>query len=211
MSEHYLVAYKVEPDYYLLLGVKPEATQVEIEESYRQVSKHLSLNQQVGQDRIKAAESLFALTDAYSMLSDAMQRSWYDIRRFGREDLPLCERVQRLFSAGIKSYREHQIELALRYFKEAAHLYPHRSLFRVHLALTYAEKKWLTNAEHELKTALRLDPQDRFAKETIARLLFEYESFSREPRTPLLKRMGTGLMGLMGTRSLEKSAKTEKL
>ena len=35
------------------------------------------------------------------------------------------------------------------------------------------KKNWLTFTEVELATALRLDPEDDFAKETIARLLFK--------------------------------------
>lgn len=171
----------------------------------------MNLGQRLGSARIEAAEILLDLTQAYEVLSDPILRSHYDIRNFGRERLPLCEQVQQMFRAGVKAYKGHRLEMALRYFKEAARLYPHRSLFRVHLAVVYAEKQWLANAENELATALHLDPEDRFAKETVARLLFEYESFSREPREPLIKRVGTGLLTLVRTGPLGRGAKTEKL
>lgn len=201
----------IEPDYYLAFELPAEATQLDIEQVFQHRSSNLSLSQRVGAARIEAAELLLALTEAYEVLSDPILRSHYDIRRFGRAGLPLGEMVQQHFRAGVKAYRAHRLELALRYFKEAARLYPHRSLFRVHLAVVYADKQWLTNAENELETALRLDPEDRFAKETVARLLFEYESVSREPREPLLRRVGTGLLDLVRTGPLGRASKTEKL
>lgn len=211
MQEKRLLPFKLEPDYYQALGVEPEATRVEIEQRYREVSRDLNLRERMGESRIAAAETLFELSRAYEILSDALERSWYDIRRFGREALPLADPVRQLFAAGVKSYRTQRMDLALRYFKEASHLYPHRALFRVHLAIVYAEKQWLTNAENELETALRLDPEDRFAKEMVAQLLFEYESYSRERRPPLIKRMGTGLLSLVRTGPLVKGSKTQDL
>lgn len=203
--------YLVEPDYYRVLSLSPEATSLEIDHAFKQLSSKLSLAQQAGDERLQNAETLLRLTSAYEILSDPIQRSHYDIRTFGRSELPLAEELQQLFRSGVQAYRQHRLDLALRFFKEAVRLYPHRSLFRVHLANVYAEKSWLSNAENELETALRLDPEDRFAKETIARLLFEYESFSREPREPLLRRVGTGLLSLVKTGPLGKANKTDKL
>ncbi|HEY9843626.1 MAG: hypothetical protein ACAI44_40735 [Candidatus Sericytochromatia bacterium] len=206
-----LLSHLLEPDYYALLEVAPEATRLEVEERFHERTSDLSLGQRLGSARVEAAEILLILTQSYEVLSDPMLRSHYDIRRFGRENLPLAEQVQQLFRSGVKSYRAKRLELALRYFKEASRLYPHRSLFRVHLAVVYAEKQWLTNAENELETALRLDPEDRFAKEMIARLLFDFETFTRAERQPLLRRMGTGLLSLVRTGPLAKGQKTDKL
>lgn len=189
----------------------PDATIVEIEQAYHEQTQNLSLNQRLGSARAEAAETLLRLTQAYEILSDPIQRSHHDLMCFGRERLPLCEQVQQLFQAGIRAYRQQRLELAMRYYKEAARLYPHRALFRVHLAIIFAEKQWLTNAENELSTALHLDPDDRFAKETIARLLFEYAAFSREPREPLMRRVGTGLLSLVRTGPLGRGSKTQEL
>jgi curved DNA-binding protein CbpA len=197
----------MEPDYYACLAVSESATLPEIEHSYKNLSVTLNLNQREGSARIESAGALLNLAQAFEILSDPILRSQYDIRRFGRQELPLDEAVQKMFKSGVKAYREHQLDLALRCFKEAVRLYPHRALFRVHLAIVFAEKNWLSNAESELETALRLDPEDRFAKETIARLIFSFESYSREPREPrepLLRRVGTGLLKMVRTGPLNR-------
>ena len=81
------------------------------------------------------------LTSAYEILSNPIQRSHYDIRTFGRGNLPINLRVENLFREGMKAFRKHKSDLATRYFKEITQLFPHRSLYRVHLAISYAEKK----------------------------------------------------------------------
>lgn len=204
-------SFVLEPDYYQVLQLEPEATKPEVEQAFKRQSAALNLDQRAGNSRLENAEALLELTSAFEVLSDPMQRSHYDIRRFSRAQLPLADEVQQLFKSGVQAYRQNRLDLALRFYKETVRLYPHRSLFRVHLAIAFAEKSWLTNAENELESALRLDPEDRFAKETVARLLFEYESFSREPREPLIKRVGTGLLSMVRTGPLGRGRKTDQL
>ena len=197
-----LQALVLEPDHYSRLGVPPEALDKEISKRFTEASQGLHLNSLSDGLRFDAAERLLVLTQSYELLSNPIERSHYDIRRFGREDLPLHPDVQEQFKAGLAAYRKHKLELALAHFKKAVEYYPHRPLFRIHLANIYYEKKWYSNVENELETALKLDPEDRFAKETIARLIFAYEHFEKERKTPFMRRFRTQMLTRLKTGNL---------
>lgn len=160
-------------DFYEIMGLTPDATQVEVEEAFKNHAVDLDLRHPDESERIRAAERMLLLTQAFEILSNPIQRSRYDLQVLGRQNLPVKEKVDILFKEGIRAWRKHETDLALRYLKEVSHLYPHRALYRVHLAIAYAEKDWFTFTENELETALRLDPDFKFAKETIAKLLFK--------------------------------------
>ncbi len=166
-------AFLTDPNYYELLELEPSATHTEVEASFQDASMSLNLKSEDLEVRVEAAEKMLQLTRAYETLSDPVMRARYDLQTLGRKDLPVQEKIDVLFKEGIRAWRRSETDLALRYLKEVAALYPHRPLYRVHLAIAYAEKKWINFTETELETALRLDPDYKFAKETIAKLLFK--------------------------------------
>ena len=199
-----------EPDYYSRLGVHPEALASEIEARFQEASQGFHLNSYSDDIRYDAAEQLLVLTQAYELLSHPVERSDYDIRRFGRADLPLHEAVQSQFQSGLAAFRQHKLDMALSHFKMAVNMYPHRSLFRVHLANIYHEKQWRPQVESELEIALRLDPEDRFVKETVARLVFDYQQFSRPEKDPFVKRFKTQMLTRLKTGNLTGNLPPEK-
>lgn len=160
-------------DFYEAMGLEAAATQPDIEQAFKDLSADLDLRHPDESERIQAAEKMLSLTQAYEVLSDPVMRSRYDIQILGRKNYPTQDRVEILFKEGIRAWRNRNTDLALRLLKEVASLYPHRPLYRVHLAIAYAEKEWLSFTESELETALRLDPNYKFAKETIAKILFQ--------------------------------------
>jgi tetratricopeptide (TPR) repeat protein len=162
-----------EQDYYKLMDLEPDASSVQIIEAFEVQSADLNLNHPDQEERVRSAEKMLGLTQAYEVLNDPVQRSHYDLRQLGRKNLPVSTQVDGLFKEAVKAFRQHQTEMAVRYFKEISMLYPHRPLYRVHLAIAYADKNWFNFAESELETALRLDPNYLFAKETVAHLLFK--------------------------------------
>ncbi len=200
----------LEPDYYSRLGVHPEALASEIESRFQEASQGFHLNSYSDDIRYDAAERLLVLTQAYELLSHPVERSHYDIRRFGRESLPLHEAVQSQFKSGLAAFRQHALDMALSHFKMAVKMYPHRGLFRVHLANIYHEKQWHPQAASELEIALRLDPEDRFAKETVARLIFDYQPFSRAEKDPFVKRFKTQMLTRLKTGNLTGDLSAEK-
>lgn len=178
-------------DYYETMGLTPAATQIEVEEAFKQQSVNLNLRHPLAAERIKAAEQMLELTQAFEALSNPILRSHYDLQVIGRHNLPVNEKVDILFKEGIRAWRKQETDLALRYLKEVSHLYPHRALYRVHLAIAYAEKQWMSFTESELETALRLDPDFKFAKETVAKLLFKLpDKQSKWYNDKLLKQIG---------------------
>lgn len=193
-------AFLTDPNYYELLQLEPSATHNEVEKAFQEESMALNLKSDDREVRLQAAEKMLQLTRAYETLSDPVMRARYDLQTLGRRNLPSQERIEVLFKEGIKAWRRSETDLALRYLKEVSALYPHRPLYRVHLAIAYAEKKWYNFTETELETALRLDPDYKFAKETIARLLFKVpdrkQSWFQSRMNQQVAGMALGFVGL---------------
>ena len=70
-----------ETDYYVILGVSPQAAQSEIKRSYRRLARiyHPDLNQQALDTYIKR------LNEAYGVLGDPTKRAAYDQQRLLQE------------------------------------------------------------------------------------------------------------------------------
>lgn len=193
-------AFLTDPNYYELLQLEPSATHSDVQKAFQEESMALNLKSADGEVRLQAAEKMLQLTRAYETLSDPMMRARYDLQTLGRVNAPSQERIEVLFKEGIRAWKRSETDLALRYLKEVASLYPHRPLYRVHLAIAYADKKWYNFTETELETALRLDPDYKFAKETIARLLFKVPDRQQRWYQSRLNQqvalMAVGLVGL---------------
>ncbi|MBF2052413.1 MAG: J domain-containing protein [Candidatus Sericytochromatia bacterium] len=189
-----------EHDYYEVMGLSPEATVLDIEAAFKQQAAGLDLRHPNPETRMQAAEKMLILTQAYEALSDPMLRSHYDRQVLGRNQMPVTPQVDGLFKEGLRAWRKGETDMALRYLKEVANLYPHRSLYRVHLAIAYADKDWFAFTESELETALRLDPDSGFAKETVAKLLFKLPDKRRywhqNPLNRQVAMLAAGFVGL---------------
>lgn len=192
-------AFLTDPNYYELLQLEPSATHSDVQKAFQEESMALNLKSADGEVRLQAAEKMLQLTRAYETLSDPMMRARYDLQTLGRVNAPSQERIEVLFKEGIRAWKRSETDLALRYLKEVASLYPHRPLYRVHLAIAYADKKWYNFTETELETALRLDPDYNFAKETIARLLFKMpDRQQRWYQSSLNQKVALMTVGLVG-------------
>ncbi|MBC7545347.1 MAG: DnaJ domain-containing protein, partial [Candidatus Sericytochromatia bacterium] len=161
-----------ERDYYQILSVDDNATSREVDDSFQALAKPKAIEAGDSYEQQKEAQRLMLVAKAYEILSDPIERAAYDRRRFGTR-LPENEKIETLFNQGVKAFRQKQIPTASKCLREAVHLFPHRVLYRVHLAICYLEQGWKAMAENELKMALRIDPNDGFAQETVARLLYK--------------------------------------
>lgn len=161
-----------ERDYYQILSVDENATSRDIEEAYARLSRPKPIEAGDTYEQQKEAQRLMHVAKANEVLLDPVERAAYDRRRFGGR-LPENDKVEVLFQQGIKSFRQKQVPAASKALREAVYLFPHRSLYRVHLAICYLEQGWQAMAENELKMALKIDPNDGFAQETVARLLYK--------------------------------------
>lgn len=161
-----------EQDYYAVLGVEPIATLAQIEEGYRKRGNMRLSDSATPEDRQAEAQRLVLVNKAYEILSSPALRYHYDLRRF-RGRTPENPKIENLFLAGCKLFRQHDNHGAIRALKKAVELHPHMPLYRTHLAIAYYEVNWPTLALEELKTALKIDPDHEFAQETLARLFFK--------------------------------------
>ena len=162
-----------EKGYYEILEVSPTATTLDIQRAFENLcNQYVDIETLDNEKRKKSAETLFTLTKAYEILTDPFQRLGYDERRFGAK-APLNNEVETIFREGLRYFKSNDIESAIRFFKEAVYLFPHKTLYRVHLGIAYFEKGWKEYTEKELRMALKLDPQNDFAQEVLARLMFK--------------------------------------
>jgi curved DNA-binding protein CbpA len=194
----------VEKGYYEILEVSPSSTTVEIQRSFERLcDENVDLNTEDNDQRRKSAETLFTLTKAYEILTDPFQRINYDERKFGGKT-PINNEVETIFREGLRYFRANDIESAVRFFKESVYLFPHRALYRVHLAIAYGEKGWKEYTEKELRMALSLDPENEFAQEATAKLLFKVsdkkiKSFFSQKINRQLTAVYVGVFLLTGT------------
>ncbi|MBC7472880.1 MAG: tetratricopeptide repeat protein [Candidatus Sericytochromatia bacterium] len=162
-----------ERGYYEILETSPTATTNEIQRSFERIfSEKINIGSEDINVRKSSAELLFTITKAYDILTDPFQRLSYDERRFGGKPQQNNE-VETIFKEGLRAFRSNQIETALKFFKESVTLYPHKTMYRVNLAIAYAEKGMVEDAKKELRMSLRLDPENDFAQEVIAKILFK--------------------------------------
>lgn len=170
-----------EKGYYEILEISPHATTIEIQRSFERLCEEkVDLENQDNLLRKQSAEELYTLTKAYEILTDPFERLNYDERLF-YDKLPINNQVETIFKEGLRAFKSKDLEGGIRFFKEAVYLFPHKSLYRVHLAIAYAEKGWKDYAEKELRTALRLDPNNEFSQEVVAKVLFNVSDRKRIP------------------------------
>lgn len=170
-----------EKGYYEILEVSPHATTIEIQRSFERLcDEKIDLENADNNLRKQSAEELYVLTKAYEVLTDPFERLNYDERLF-YDKLPLNNQVETIFKEGLRAFKAKDLEGGIRFFKEAVYLFPHKSLYRVHLAIAYSEKGWNDYAEKELRTALRLDPNNEFSQEVVAKVLFNMSDRKRIP------------------------------
>lgn len=161
-----------EKGYYEILEVSPTATTNEIQRSFERLcDEYVNLKDEDPQVRKTSAETLYTITKAYENLTDPFQRMNYDDRRFGGKQNNNNE-VETIFKEGLKASRANNNDGAVRFFKETVHLFPHRPIYRVNLAIAYHESGNVKDAVKELRMALMLDPTNEFAQEVVAKLLF---------------------------------------
>ncbi len=163
----------IKKEYYEILEISAHSTTIEIQRSFERLcDEYVNINSTEPETRKNSAEILFALTKAYEVLTDPFQRLAYDERMFPKKP-PFNNEVETIFKEGTRAFRNNDPDGAIRFFKEAVYLFPHRTIYRVHLAIAYNEKGWKESAEKELRMALKLDPNNEFAKEVVASLLFK--------------------------------------
>lgn len=162
----------MEKGYYEILEIPSRSTTLDIRRAFENLcDEHVDIYSEDSETRKRSAEILFALTKAYEVLTDPFQRHAYDERKFG-DNQPFNNEVETIFKEGLKAFRNNNLDNSIRFFKEAVYLLPHKVNYRVNLAIAYAEKGWKEYAEKELRMALKLEPENQFAQEVVARLLF---------------------------------------
>ena len=159
--------------YYDVLEVTPSSPTSEIRGSFeRLVEENVDLNSNDLEIRRNSAETLYNLSKAYDVLTDPQQRINYDEKKFG-ENPPYNTQVETIFREGVKYFKLKDLDRAIRFLKEAVELMPHKVTYRINLAVAYYEKGLIEIAESELRTSLKLDPNNEFAQEMIAKFLFK--------------------------------------
>lgn len=161
-----------ERDYYDFLGIDGSATIQEVQQAYERLSSKIILDHPCPEQRAKSAERMLIINIAYETLNSPVKRSQYDIAHKFRKRQE-NSKVEDLFNEGLRYFRVHKMDNAINCFKQTVVYHPHKALYRVHLALAYADKGMPTLAKNELQTALKIEPNNEFAQEVTAKVMFK--------------------------------------
>lgn len=193
MSYEGLNHYLGEEDYYGTLGIDPGASAAEIKLAFQKHSVKCEVASANSKRRELAAQTLARVTRAYELLSSPARRARYD-RFVFNDTLPENPRVARFYHEGLRFYRNGEFDKAINRLLEAVRLHPHRNLYRIHLAMAYAERGWKQYAVEELNRAIAINPEDFFAQEALMNLeTMKTARRSTIEFTPLFKKQVAGV------------------
>lgn len=219
-------------DLYELLGVGPEADDVEIRKAYKKLAVKLHPDRYVDKsDEVREdAQHKFAkVSYAYNVLKDVEKRNEYDFMRRmavstadGEFEAPTLspeeaaqrrEMAEKRFRQGIALQMDRNIRGALDAFKEAVRIDPSVAQYHTMLAVTYQKMGWLAYAMAEIQAALKLDPKDALAIKirTQLRAMEKAQAEEEEAKDKKGKKKKKGKAEPKGRKVSAKAAATNQL
>ena len=155
-------------DYYAVLGIPREASQVAIRRRFRELARERHPDRFRDAAKERAERDFQAITEAFNVLSDPESRRQHDAeladRTKGstpREGFDREGMVKAYLSRGIRAYREKRWLEAADSFDRATRIDPERAKAWYYLALAASrEERWLGKAREAIERACELEPMN---------------------------------------------------
>lgn len=152
-------------DYYDLLGVARDATDVEIRERFRTLAREAHPDRAPAERRNDAESKFQELAEAVNVLTNRERRKVYDFERSmvmsaGPSHLDSDSVSQNYVAQGIVSYKEQKYADAAGNFQLAVHRNPKDVRAQHYLGLASARSGDLRTAVRALEAAILLEPQN---------------------------------------------------
>lgn len=154
-----------EVDYYDLLGVARDATDVEIRERFRALAREAHPDRAPAERRADAEAHFQELAEAVNVLTNTERRKIYDFERSmvmstNAGNLDSDAVSQNYVAQGIVSYKEQKYADAAGNFQLAVHRNPKDVRAQHYLGLASARSGDLRTAVRALETAIAIEPQN---------------------------------------------------
>ncbi len=160
-------------NYYELLGVKPNASRVEIRKAYFTAAKryHPDAINRLGLQRIRseAGDVFSRIAEANDTLSDDVKRKNYDALLSGdarNVDAGVLAQAETFYRKGEILIKMGDFRGALELLQNAVQLYPEESVYQCDLGWAYFKKNppEVELAREHLREALKIDPNNSVAQ-----------------------------------------------
>lgn len=154
-----------EIDYYDLLGVARDATDVEIRERFRALAREAHPDKAPAERRTDAESKFQELAEAVNVLTNRERRKVYDFERSmaisaGSSSMDLDSVAQNYVAQGIVAYKEQKYADAAGNFQLAVHRNAKDVRAQHYLGLASARSGDLRTAVKALEAAILLEPQN---------------------------------------------------
>jgi curved DNA-binding protein CbpA len=161
------------PDYYELLGVRPDATTAEIRSAYLRLARDRHPDRYTDAvEKARAQESFKEITTAFNTLSNERSRREYDRDRARPKASTPEELAQEAFVQGMERWKARDYQAAIELFRAAVHHMPHRAEYQVALGRALATNPQLGHeAVTVLEKAASLEPRNALIQAELARIL----------------------------------------
>ncbi len=158
-------------NYYEILGLNPEAPQVDIKAAYFRLAKQYHPDARTEDDpediREKMDQIFVMIRNAYHTLSDESERRAYDVR-IGRtapdvesDSVKQRTKAQLQFSVGLKSLQSREYRTAMEYFRSAIDLDPYEPRYYAKLAeVCLKNPRWYRAGVLACQKAIQLEPEN---------------------------------------------------
>jgi curved DNA-binding protein CbpA len=161
------------PNYYELLGVRPDATTAEIRSAYLRLARDRHPDRYTDPaQKAQAQESFKEITTAFNTLSNDKSRREYDNERARPKASTPEELASEAYGQGMEKYKTRDYQAALELFRAAVHHQPNRAEYQLALGRTLA---MYPQSGHEavtmLERAANLEPRNVIIQVELARIL----------------------------------------
>ncbi|MBN2370185.1 MAG: DnaJ domain-containing protein [Vicinamibacteria bacterium] len=161
------------PDYYQLLGVRPDASPAEIRSAYLRLARDRHPDRHTDPaEKAHAEESFREITTAFNTLSNERSRREYDDELARPKATTPEELAQEAYLQGIERLKAQDHQEALGFFRAAVHHLPERAEYQVALGRVLAMNPSLGHeAVTVFEKAATLEPQNAQIYVELARIL----------------------------------------
>jgi len=154
----------VEKDYYMILGIRPSATEEEIKEAFFRLAKKYHPDKHRGKNDGDYETKFAMINEAYNVLKDRAAKEEYDNRNMAsglkrKESSKSDYRAEEIYQTALKALKMNDVNSAIDLLKTAVRMEPGKAEYYSALGMALAEKPHRLHEAREMcEKALEMEP-----------------------------------------------------